>query len=104
MRPSAAAAVIAIIGTMTFASYAPAEDKFQRLTGGGIRARIFGMELTDEVHWREFYERSGRVMSSSMGRKRTGRWHVDKDQLCVEFENDPPAKCYEVWVSGKKAK
>jgi hypothetical protein len=39
-----------------------------------------------------------------MGRKRTGRWQVDKDQLCVEFENDPPATCYEVWVSGKKVK
>ena len=37
-----------------------------------------------------------------MGRKRTGKWKVEKDQLCIDFDKDPPAKCYEVWMSGKK--
>ena len=46
---------------------------------------------------------SGKVTSSSMGRKRTGKWRVDKDQLCVEFEKETP-NCYEVLVSGKKVK
>jgi hypothetical protein len=36
-----------------------------------------------------------------MGRKRTGKWRVEKDQLCVEFE-DELEKCYEVRLSGKK--
>ena len=36
-----------------------------------------------------------------MGRKRTGKWRVEKDQLCVEFDKEPPAKCYDVWLSGK---
>ena len=39
-----------------------------------------------------------------MGRKRTGKWQVEKDLLCIEFEKEPPAKCYEVWASGKKVK
>ena len=60
------------------------------------------MELTDEVHWRELYERSGTVTSTSMGRKRTGKWRVEKDQLCIEFEKEPPVNCYEVWMAGKK--
>ena len=30
-----------------------------------------------------------------------GKWRVEKDQLCIEFDKDPPAKCYEVWMSGK---
>jgi len=85
-----------------FASAAAAEEKLQKLSGAQIRAKIAGMELTDEVHWREFYDRSGRVTSSSMGRKRTGKWRVEKDQLCVEYDKDPPAKCYDVWMSGKK--
>jgi len=102
------AAVIALLGAATtalvvvLASGALAEEKLQKLSAGQIRARIAGMELTDEVHWRELYERSGTVTSTSMGRKRTGKWRVEKDQLCIEFEKEPPANCYEVWMSGKK--
>ena len=102
------AALIALLGAATtalvvvLASGALAEEKLQKLSAGQIRARIAGMELTDEVHWRELYERSGTVTSTSMGRKRTGKWRVEKDQLCIEFEKEPPAKCYEVWMSGKK--
>ena len=102
------AALIALLCAATtalvagLASGALAEEKLQKLSAGQIRARIAGMELTDEVHWRELYERSGTVTSTSMGRKRTGKWRVEKDQLCIEFEKEPPANCYEVWMSGKK--
>jgi hypothetical protein len=102
------AALIALLGAATtalvvvLASGALAEEKLQKLSAGQIRARIAGMELTDEVHWRELYGRSGTVTSTSMGRKRTGKWRVEKDQLCIEFEKEPPANCYEVWMSGKK--
>jgi hypothetical protein len=87
-----------------FGSSAASEEKFQKLTGAQIRAKIAGMEVTDEVHWRDFYERSGKLTSSSMGRKRAGKWRVEKDQLCVEFEKEPIGVCYEVLVSGKKVK
>jgi hypothetical protein len=97
-----ASVTIAVLGVAIFAASAPAEEKFQKLSGAQIRAKIAGMELTDEVHWREFYERSGIVTSSSMGRKRTGKWRVEKDQLCIELDKDPPTKCYEMWMSGKK--
>jgi hypothetical protein len=90
-----------ILGAATFASSAVAEEKFQKLTGAQIRAKFSGMELTDEVHWSDVYERNGTVLSSSMGRKRTGKWRVEKDQLCVEFENELE-KCYEVRLSGQK--
>jgi hypothetical protein len=94
---AAAATVVAALATG-----ATAEEKLQKLSAGQIRAKIVGMELTDEVHWRELYGRGGTVTSDSMGRKRTGKWTVEKDQLCIEFDKDPPAKCYEVWMSGKK--
>jgi hypothetical protein len=94
---AAAATVVAALATG-----ATAEEKLQKLSAGQIRAQIVGMELTDEVHWRELYGRGGTVTSDSMGRKRTGKWTVEKDQLCIEFDKDPPAKCYEVWMSGKK--
>ena len=102
MKRRIALAAIVILAAASVGSNAAPAEKFQKLTGAQIRAKIAGMELTDEVHWREFYERSGTVTSSSMGRKRTGKWRIDKDQLCIEFDKDPPAKCYEVWMSGKK--
>jgi len=46
---------------------------------------------------------SGKVTSMSMGKKRTGKWRIDKDLLCIEFEKEM-ANCYEVWVSGNKVK
>ena len=80
---------------------AAAEEKFQKLTGGYIRARFGGMELTDNVHWRDLYQRNGTVTSTSMGRKRAGRWRVEQDQLCIELEGEPIPTCYDVWISGK---
>ena len=79
-----------------------AEGKFQRLNAGQIRAKLAGMELTDNVHWRDLYQGNGTIMSTSMGRKRTGKWRVEQNQLCVEFEKEPIPKCYDVWVSGKE--
>src|SRR5262245_7160270 len=81
---------------------ATAKEKFQKLTGGQIRAKLAGVELTDNVHWRDLYQRNGTVMSTSMGRKRTGKWRVENDQLCIEFEKEPIPQCYDVWLSGKQ--
>jgi len=36
-----------------------------------------------------------------MGRKRSGKWRIEKDLLCLEFEKEPP-RCYDVWGAGKK--
>ncbi|MGC2717483.1 MAG: hypothetical protein WA366_29340 [Pseudolabrys sp.] len=101
MKSRLGTAVTAATVVAALASGAAAEEKLQKLSAGQIRAKMAGMELTDGVHWRELYGRGGTVTSDSMGRKRTGKWRVEKDQLCVEFDKDPPAKCYEVWMSGK---
>jgi hypothetical protein len=95
-------AMLALFIGATIGASAGAEEKLQKLTGAQIRSKIAGMELTDEIHWRDVYERSGKLTSSSMGRKRTGKWRVEKDQLCIEHDKGPPAKCYDVWSSGKK--
>src|SRR5215813_8094653 len=94
---------LALLAVAISGSSAGTEEKFQKLTGGQIRAKLSGMELTDNVHWRDLYQRNGTVMSTSMGRKRTGKWRVEENQLCIEFEQEMP-NCYEVLVSGKKAK
>ena len=93
---------LALLATAVWSSNAVAEEKFQKLTGGQIRAKLAGMELTDNVHWRDLYQRNGTVTSTSMGRRRTGKWRIEKDQLCIEFENEPVPKCYDVWLSDKQ--
>ena len=91
-------AMPALLIGLTVGPSARGEEKLQKLTGAQIRGKVAGMELTDQIHWRDFYERSGRLTSTSMGRTRTGKWRVEKDQLCVEFDKEPSAKCYEVWA------
>ena len=93
---------IAVLAVTAFASGLGAEESLRKLTGAQIRAKFAGMEVTDEVHWRELYERNGSLSSSSMGRKRTGKWRIEKDTFCIEYDKEPPAKCYEVWAAGKK--
>jgi hypothetical protein len=92
----------ALLAVAILGSSADAEGKFQKLTARQIRANLAGMELTDNVHWRDLYQRNGTVTSTSMGRKRTGKWRIEKDQLCIEFENEPVPKCYDVWLSDKQ--
>ena len=80
---------------------APAAEKFRKLTGAQIRTTLAGMEITDEVHWGDVYERNGTLTTHSMGRKTVGKWWVQKDELCHDRGEDFLG-CYQVWVSGKK--
>lgn len=56
------------------------------------------MQLTDEVHFRDVYDRDGTLRSHSMGTKKVGKWAVEKDELCQYFM-EPDDSCYEVSLS-----
>src|SRR5579872_5358285 len=76
-------------------------EKTKRLSSAQIRAKLAGMQLTDEVHYRFVYERDGTLRSYSMGVKKIGKWVVEKDELCLdlgETDND----CYQVTLSGER--
>jgi hypothetical protein len=89
---------VVILTAVSFAWTAAAQQKFQKLAGAQIRAKFSGMELTDQVHWYDFYERNGTLVSSSMGHKRTGKWWTEKDQLCLD--DSESVRFYEVQVPG----
>jgi hypothetical protein len=90
-----------VLALAVFASQiAPAADSFSRLSAAKIRAKFIGMEMTDNVHWRDGYRRDGTFWSSSMGLARTGRWRIEDDQLCIELATAADSGCYEVWASG----
>ena len=73
----------------------------KRLSGAQIRAKFAGMQLTDEVHWRDVYYRDGTLRSYSMGTKKVGKWAVEKDELCLCLK-EPDDGCYEVSLSGER--
>ena len=83
-----------IIAAATIASIsvsAVAAENFQKLSDAQIRAKIIGMQLTDEVHWRYVYDRDGRLRSYSMGTKKIGKWAVENEGVGpdINVENTP---------------
>ena len=80
---------------------AQSAEKFQRLTGAQIQAQLAGMEITDEVHWADVFAANGTLTSYSMGRKSSGKWRVQKDELCIDRGKDDNS-CYQLWLAGKK--
>ena len=98
-KPTRLMIVLASIGAVL--SVAAAAEKFQKLSGSQIRAKLAGMEITDEVHWADVYGADGTLTTFSMGKKTIGKWSVKHDELChdrgTEFHG-----CYQVWISGKR--
>src|SRR6266481_4558602 len=81
---------------------ASAQEKFQKLSGSQIRTRLTGMEITDEVHWADVFAANGTLTSYSMRAKKTGKWYVQKDDLCIDRgTDDKGAICYQMWLAGK---
>ena len=77
-----------------------AAEKFQKLSGSQIRAKFTGMEMTDNVHLADVFGANGSLRSYSMGKKKDGKWRVEKDEICVDRGKDDGG-CYQVWISGK---
>lgn len=75
-----------------------AADRFHKLTGPQIAATLGGMQFTDEVYWREVYEKDGTLRSHLMGRARLGTWRVRGSEMCIDFGNDGDKNCFEVWL------
>jgi hypothetical protein len=97
---SRATAAAAILGLLVSSADCLAAEKFQKLGGSQIRAKFVGMEMTDNVHWADVFGPNGSLKSYSMGRKKDGKWWIEKDELCVDRGQDDGG-CYQVWLSGR---
>ena len=62
------------IGSVSFEISSVVAESAQKLSGAQIRAKFAGMQLTDEVHFRDVYDRDGTLRSYSMGTKKVGKW------------------------------
>jgi len=93
-------AVAAAVGVLVSDADGFATEKFQKLGGWQIRVKFVGMEMTDNVHWADVFGPNGRLKSFSMGRKKDGKWWIEKNELCIDRGRDDGA-CYQVWLSGR---
>src|SRR5262249_13989622 len=78
------AAAIAMVAVTSTAPWTAAQERFQKLTPGQIKARLAGMEITDGVHWAEQYMRDGTFKAFSMGKAAKGKWFVRNGELCLD--------------------
>ena len=92
--------LVALVSSLLVATAARAAEPFRQLNGREIRTRLAGMEFSDEVHWAHVFGWDGRIRSVSMGRKSTGTWRIEGDELCLEREREE-RRCYRVWASGR---
>ncbi|MGI8387930.1 hypothetical protein [Brucella anthropi] len=91
---------LALASLTVFAVPAHAQE-FQKLSGSQIRAKLAGMQLTDEIHWVEAFFPNGKLIYNQMGYIRAGRWRVEQDQLCIAMASEKDPYCYEVWAYKK---
>ena len=94
------AAFFGLVTLATFDATAAAQPK--KLSGAEIHAKISGMEITDEVHSSDVFTPGGALASYAMGRKSSGTWRVQGDQLCIDRGKQPGSGCFDVWLSGNK--
>jgi hypothetical protein len=92
---------LALALILTGTTQSNAAETFQRLKGSQIQARFSGMDLSDGVHWRDNFARDGSLTSKSMGKRRIGKWRVEKDELCIDLGPDSGG-CYQVWLAGSR--
>jgi hypothetical protein len=88
-----------MISSLTATAYAPV---LIEACGGReqIAGLLAGMQFTDDVHWREVYERNGELRNYQMGHQQAGKWHVENDRLCRAFPSENAAECFDVWKDG----
>jgi hypothetical protein len=101
MKKTSLLIVAAIVGSTSCVFSAVAAEKYKRLSGSQIRAKVTGMQLTDEVHYRFVYERDGTLRSYAMGVEKVGKWTIESDQLCLYFL-EPDDGCYEISLSSSQ--
>jgi hypothetical protein len=92
----------ALGGCVASLANAAASEKFRKLNAAEIRAKVTGMEMTDEVHSADVFAPGGGLTSYAMGRKSAGKWRVERDQLCFDRGKEPGSGCYDVWLAGNK--
>jgi hypothetical protein len=86
-----------LLALLPLIATAASAGDLRRLSGLQISSRLAGMQFSDQVHWREVYEKSGALRNYEMGTSRVGKWRVQSDELCIDLGKDGE-NCLQVWA------
>jgi hypothetical protein len=89
----------ALIVSLTIVTNIAWAEKFRHLSAAEIRALMIGKRITDDGHWSQTLERSGRLLVNDLGRPSFGSWSIKDNWLCIPRPEVIDA-CYDVWLSG----
>ena len=81
--------LVAVALTIGISVPADAEENFELLKAKQIRARVVGKDISDDVHWSEYYRKDGALISMDMGTKQIGTWKIQGDKLCRSVSTNP---------------
>ena len=90
-----------LVVSLTAAANIAWAEQLRHLAAAEIRAHVIGKRITDDGHWSQTFERSGRLIVNDLGRPSTGSWSIRNDTLCNVRAGILDA-CYEVWLSGNE--
>jgi hypothetical protein len=76
MRKLTKIITVAAVASISIEVSPIAAENSQKLSGNQIRAKFAGMQLTDEVHFRDVYDRDGTLRNYSMGDEES--WQVGR--------------------------
>jgi hypothetical protein len=93
----------AVVGCALLAASAVlATETFRKLSGSQIHARLARMEVTDEVHWRDYYLRDGSFKSRSMSLTGSGNGGSRIVNFASILETRPIAVAMRFGVQGQR--
>jgi hypothetical protein len=95
LKMRAGAAILILVASCANASADLRSEGFERLTGAQIRDSFSGRTFSDDVHFSFLYTQSGAFEGAGMGKKASGKWWVEGDQLC-QSDSDGE-NCFEIW-------
>jgi len=93
--------VLMLSGALRQVSFSAMADEFRRLSAAQIRAKLIGMQFTDEVHWGEVYWPDGKLTSDEMGVQAFRPMaHRERSALHRLWQGGWK-RLLEVWMSGR---
>jgi hypothetical protein len=95
------AAWLGAAGLVWLAAALPAAAGPKTLTGEEIRSQIVGNTVSGQMGaaFTEFYNPDGSIHGSSGDGAYQGKWHIDGDALCLEY--DEPLGCRKIALDGE---
>lgn len=90
-----------LLTLLSLIATAASAGDLRRFSGMQISSKLTGMQFSDQVHWREVYEKNGALRNYEMGASRIGKWRVRSDELCIDLDKDGD-NCLQVWADGNR--